>query len=59
MQAQDIFDNKNITANSKQLAILKQNFPNCFNKSGKFDIETLSQILGVENIKKEGFELKF
>lgn len=59
MQAQDIFDNKNITANSKQLAILKQNFPQCFDKSGKFDIETLSQILGVENIKKEGFELKF
>ena len=59
MQAQDIFDNKNITANIKQLAILKQNFPQCFDKSGKFDIETLSQILGVENIKKEGFELKF
>ena len=59
MQAQNIFDNKNITANSKQLAILKQNFPQCFDKSGKFDIETLSQILGVENIKKEGFELKF
>lgn len=59
MRAQDIFDNKNITANSKQLAILKQNFPQCFDKSGKFDIEMLSQILGVENIKKEGFELKF
>ena len=59
MRTQDIFDNKNITANSKQLAILKQNFPQCFDKSGKFDIETLSQILGVENIKKEGFELKF
>ena len=59
MRVQDIFDNKNITANSKQLAILKQNFPQCFDKSGKFDIETLSQILGVENIKKEGFELKF
>ena len=59
MRVQDIFDNKNITANSKQLAILKQNFPQCFDKSGKFDIETLSQILGAENIKKEGFELKF
>ena len=59
MRTQDIFDNKNITANSKQLAILKRNFPQCFDKSGKFDIETLSQILGVENIKKEGFELKF
>ena len=59
MRAQDIFDNKNITANSNQLAILKQNFPQCFDKSGKFDIETLSQILGAENIKKEGFELKF
>nr|WP_315520601.1 site-specific DNA-methyltransferase [uncultured Campylobacter sp.] len=59
MRVQDIFDNKNITANSKQLAILKQNFPQCFDKSGKFDIEVLSQILGIENIKKEGFELKF
>ena len=59
MRVQDIFDNKNITANSKQLAILKQNFPQCFDKSGKFDIEALSQILGIENIKKEGFELKF
>lgn len=59
MRTQDIFDNKNITANSKQLAILKQNFPQCFDKSGKFDIKVLSQILGVENIKKEGFELKF
>ena len=59
MQMQDIFDNKNITANSEQLAVLKQNFPNCFDKNGKFDIQTLSQIIGSENIKKEGFELKF
>lgn len=59
MQAQNIFDDKDISANSESLAILKRNFPKCFDKSGKFDIETLSQILGVENIKKEGFELKF
>lgn len=59
MQMQDIFDNKNITANSEQLAVLKQNFPNCFDKNGKFDIQMLSQMIGSENIKKEGFELKF
>lgn len=59
MQAQNIFDDKDISANSESLAILKRNFPKCFDKSGKFDIEMLSQILGVENIKKEGFELKF
>lgn len=59
MQAQNIFDDKDISANSESLAILKRNFPQCFDKSGKFDVETLSRILGSENIKKEGFELKF
>ena len=59
MQVQNIFDDKDISANSESLAVLKRNIPQSFEKTGKFDLETLSRILGSENIKKEGFELRF
>lgn len=31
-----INDNTNVTANSKQIELLKKNFPSCFDKNGAF-----------------------
>ncbi len=36
--------NANITSNSKQLALLKKHFPNCFDASGSFIVAKLQEI---------------
>ena len=51
MIEETIFSNKE-TANSKQLAVLKQHFPQCFDKDGKFITDRL-----VEVVKADGVEL--
>lgn len=52
--------NENTTANSKQLAILKEHFPTCFKSDGSFDLERFkTQIADTTNIVQEGYELKF
>ena len=57
-----VFDeNASITANSKQLEILKKHFPGCFDKNGAFNPEKLEEIVkasGVD-IKKEGYSLNW
>jgi len=40
-----IYSNSATTANSKQLAVLKEHFPQCFDKNGAFKIETLQEII--------------
>lgn len=45
MKEQNIFDNNNVTANSSQLAILRQNFPNCFDKNGNFIIDSFKEVI--------------
>ncbi|MDM1545382.1 site-specific DNA-methyltransferase [Ignatzschineria indica] len=45
MKEQNIFDNSNVTASSSQLAILKQNFPSCFDKNGNFIIDSFKEIV--------------
>ena len=59
MTEQNIFDNKDITANSKQITILKKHFPNCFDKEGKFLIDSFKKILKGDNINTshEGYTL--
>ena len=38
-----IEENQNITSNSKQLDILKKNFPQCFDKNGNFQPEKMNE----------------
>ncbi len=52
--------NENKAPNSKELEILKEHFPACFNKDGSFDIERFKGFLSEDvNIIDEGYELKF
>lgn len=56
-----IQDNANITGNSKQLAILKSNFPECFDKNGVFIASKLQEIVqasGVE-VSKESYGINW
>lgn len=57
----DIIDNnEEITTNSKQIEILKNNFPSCFSKDGAFDIEKFKTLLNDKiDITNEGYELNF
>ncbi|NNV57803.1 site-specific DNA-methyltransferase [Limnovirga soli] len=55
-----IQQNDNTTPNSKQLAVLKENFPACFKADGSFDIERFkTEISATSNLVQEGYELKF
>lgn len=55
-----IENNENIDATNKNIAILKQFFPGCFNKDGSFDVVKLqNEINDKIDITKEGFELNF
>lgn len=52
-------DNEHITSNSAQLAVLKEHFPNCFDKAGAFLPEKLQAIVesaGV-GVSHEGYSL--
>lgn len=54
-------DNTNITANSKQLEILKQNFPSCFDKNGAFIPHKMAEIVGVNDLdlSRESYSLNW
>lgn len=54
-------DNTDITANSKQLEILKQNFPNCFDKNGAFIPHKMAEIVGVSDLdlSRESYSLNW
>ena len=58
---ENIFDNEQVTANSKQLEILKEHFPNCFDKSGSFQLDKFKEIIEQEdlNISQEGYSLNW
>ena len=52
--------NDNKTICDKEIAILREHFPVCFTKEGKFDIELLKEVLSQKiDIAREGYELKF
>ncbi|MDK9694229.1 MAG: site-specific DNA-methyltransferase, partial [Sulfurimonas sp.] len=54
-------DNSQITANSKQLEILKKNFQNCFDKNGNFIAHKMEEIVrgnGLE-LSKESYSLNW
>lgn len=49
------------TANSKQIAILKQNFPQCFDKKGNFLPEKMAELVQASNVDivKESYSLNW
>lgn len=61
MTEQSIFGNKNITANSEQIAILKKHFPNCFDKEGNFLINSFKEIIKSNDVdtSHEGYTLNW
>jgi len=56
-----LYDNSNITSNSKQLALLKQHFPNCFDKEGNFISHKMEEIVGESGLElsKESYSLNW
>lgn len=52
--------NSLVTPNQKEINVLKENFPSCFNADGTFDIVRFSEFLKDKvDISHEGYELKF
>ncbi|HFH9843773.1 TPA: site-specific DNA-methyltransferase [Streptococcus suis] len=55
-----IIANELITPNQKEIKVLKDNFPSCFNADGTFDMVRFSEFLKDKvDITHEGYELKF
>lgn len=57
----DIIDkNETVKVNDREMAVLKENFPSCFDRDGKFDIVKFQEgIKDKVDIIKEGYELNF
>ncbi|MFA6143396.1 MAG: site-specific DNA-methyltransferase [Sulfurimonas sp.] len=61
MRTQILSDNTDTTANSTQLAILKKNFPNCFDKNGAFVPHKMMEIVGKSDLdlSRESYSLNW
>ena len=52
--------NEGVTPNSREMAVLRENFPSCFHTDGSFDIERFKEFLSDKvSVTGEGYELKF
>lgn len=52
--------NESVTPNQKEINILKEYFPSCFNTDGTFDLVRFSEFLKDKiDITREGYELRF
>lgn len=52
--------NEEVLPNSREMAVLKENFPSCFHEDGSFDIERFKEFLSDKvAFTNEGYELKF
>lgn len=52
--------NETVQPNSKEMAVLRENFPSCFTTEGSFDIERFKEFLSDKiTVTGEGYELKF
>lgn len=52
--------NENTTPNSREMAVLKENFPSCFKPDGSFDLERFKEFLSDKvAVTSEGYDLKF
>lgn len=54
-------DNSAVTANSKQIELLKKHFPNCFDKNGLFIPHKMEEIVGKSelDLSKESYSLNW
>jgi site-specific DNA-methyltransferase (adenine-specific) len=61
MLKENLLKNEKVKPNSREIELLKQNFPQFFSKEGKFLLEKFKEMLKMEDVKidKEGYELKF
>ena len=61
MLKENLLKNEKMKPNSREIELLKQNFPQFFSKEGKFLLEKFKEMLKMEDVKidKEGYELKF
>ncbi len=61
MKKEILNDNTEITANSKQIELLKQNFPQCFDKDGNFIVHKMEEIVGESGLElsKESYSLNW
>lgn len=61
MKKEQTLPTEKITANSKQLAVLKNNFPQCFDKQGKFIVSKLQEILQADgvDVSRESYSLNW
>lgn len=61
MIKETIEKNAEVKVNSKEMEVLRKNFPSCFDKDGKFDIKVFEELIKTEDvdIKKEGYSLDF
>ncbi len=61
MKKEILNDNTDITANSRQIELLKQNFPQCFDKDGNFIVHKMEEIVGESGIElsKESYSLNW
>ncbi|MCQ1045744.1 MULTISPECIES: site-specific DNA-methyltransferase [Acinetobacter calcoaceticus/baumannii complex] len=61
MKTEQTLPTEKITANSEQLAVLKNNFPQCFDKQGKFLVSKLQEILQADgvDVSRESYSLNW
>lgn len=61
MKNEQTLPSEKITANSEQLAVLKNNFPQCFDKQGKFIVSKLQEILQADGVdlSRESYSLNW
>lgn len=61
MLKDNLLYNETVKANSREIELLKKNFPNYFNKSGEFLFNQFQNMLKQNDVilNKEGYELKF
>ncbi|MBL8281516.1 site-specific DNA-methyltransferase [Acinetobacter junii] len=61
MKTERTLPTERITANSEQLAVLKNNFPQCFDRQGKFIVSKLQEILQADaiDVSRESYSLNW
>ena len=61
MLKENLLKNEKMKPNSREIELLKQNFPQFFSKEGEFLLEKFKEMLKMDDVKidKEGYELKF
>ena len=61
MKTEQTLPTELVTSNSEQLAVLKSNFPQCFDRQGKFILSKLQEILQANavDLSRESYNLNW